>query len=222
MAEKIYEKIAQELESLISRQIMKPGEKIPAERKLAKDFNVSRNTIREAVKILTEKQVLSTKTGSGTFVTENSAQAISKALEKSTEKNNKRLKEIIELRQIIEPGTAALAAEKITDKQILKLEELIEKQEKSFESKNTFSKLDGLFHKTIAKASSNTILFSLYEKFTDIIHETRKEDLITSERIEKSIILHKKLVEALKNRDGKKAAQLMEKHMKEIKKTLQI
>lgn len=70
MAEKIYEKIASEIESLISSKILKPGDKIPAERKLAKDFNVSRNTIREAVKILAEKQAVFTKTGSGTFVSQ--------------------------------------------------------------------------------------------------------------------------------------------------------
>ncbi|MDY0362699.1 MAG: FadR/GntR family transcriptional regulator [Desulforegulaceae bacterium] len=222
MTEKIYEKIASEIESLISSKILKPGDKIPAERKLAKDFNVSRNTIREAVKILAEKQAVFTKTGSGTFVSQNAAQTISKALEDSFGKRKKRLNEIIELRQIIEPGTAALAAEKITQKQIEKLVEIIQEQEKNSGSKLTFGKLDELFHKTIAKASSNSVILSLYDKFTDIISETRVENLISSERIKNSIILHKKLLDAIKNKDSKKAFELMEEHMKEIKESLKI
>jgi GntR family transcriptional repressor for pyruvate dehydrogenase complex len=222
MAEKIYEKIASQIETSILKGTIKPGEKITAERKLAKDFNVSRNTVREAVKKLCEKGTLKSKAGSGTFVSENAGAIISKALNKSSGKKKKRLKEIIELRQIIEPGTAALAAEKIDQKQILKLEELIKKQKKNSDSKKIFGELDETFHKTIAKASSNSLIISLYEKFTEIISETRGENLITEERIKNSIFLHEKLILSIKNKDSKKAFALMAEHMKEIKESLKI
>lgn len=220
MTKKIYEKIASDIEEQISISKLIPGEKIPGERKLAVNYKVSRNTIREAIKTLIEKGVLFSKTGSGNFVAENAAQIISRAVEESAGKRKKRLNEIIELRKIIEPGTAFLAAEKINEKQIGELKKIIEEQEKAINSKKDYSKLDENFHKAIVKASSNSVLLSLYEKFTDIIAETRGEKLFSPERIEKSILLHKKIFEELKKRNAKKVWKLMAEHIEEIEDSL--
>jgi DNA-binding FadR family transcriptional regulator len=66
------------------------------------------------------------------------------------------------------------------------------------------------------------LIISLYEKFTEIISETRGENLITEERIKNSILLHEKLILSIKNKDSKKAFALMAEHMKEIKESLKI
>ncbi|MDY0131867.1 MAG: FadR/GntR family transcriptional regulator [Desulforegulaceae bacterium] len=217
---KRYEKIAADIEEQISSSKLMPGDKISSERRLASHYNVSRNTVREAIKTLVEKNVLLTRPGSGNFVSENAAQIISRILEKSVKNSKKRLKEIIELRKIIEPGIAFLAAEKINEKQIIELEKIIKDQKEAVNSKTTYSKLDENFHKIIAKASSNSVLLSLYEKLGNIIAETRGEELITPERIKNSIILHKNILEALKNKDSKKVWALMAEHLEEIEESI--
>jgi GntR family transcriptional repressor for pyruvate dehydrogenase complex len=219
MSHKIYDKISKEIEKKILDKKFKPGDRIPSERALASEFEVSRNTVREALKILVEKKVLIVKTGAGNYVSQDASKLISSALMSFTRQKKKRLSDVFELRKIIEPETAAIASQRIKPEYIEKLENSISEQKKALDTK-AFRKADRKFHKIIAKSASNSVLISLYEKIESIIEESRSDELLSPERLEKSLENHKKILEAIKNRDSKKSYKMMKKHMEDIEKTL--
>ena len=220
MTIKTYEKIALKIEDLISNGNYPPGKKIPAERKLALEYMVSRNTIREAIKVLVEKKIIVSRTGSGNFISENAGNIIARSLEESSLKRKNRLREVFELRKILEPAIASIAAEKISQDLIISLDEIIIQQEKSSASKSEYKELDVLFHKILVRSTANSVLYNVYEKIHDILSESREFDLLNPERIRKSIKNHKKILKALKEGNSLSAYKFMMLHMEEIEKTL--
>lgn len=220
MGKKVHEKIIQQIGGLIESGNLKGGDRLPPERKLAETFKVSRNTVREAIKILSEKGVLHSRTGAGTYVTESGRSVLETAVADILEQKRSRLKEIIELREIIETQIAFLAAERISDKGISALEEVVAKQEKRFASGKSHVELDVLFHRLVAREAGNSVLLSVYEKLHDILFETRKGELQSPERGRQAIIHHKEIVRSLKSRDGEGAARMMKEHILHVKQSI--
>jgi len=113
---RLYEQIVQQIEESILKGALKPGDQLPAERELAQNFGVSRTAVREAVKALREKGLVEAYSGRGTFITNGTSQAIRQSLDLMSRIGQQEgLADLAELRQILEPEIAALAAERIED-----------------------------------------------------------------------------------------------------------
>src|SRR6267378_5758298 len=113
---RLYEQIVQQIEESILKGALKPGDQLPAERELAQRFGVSRTAVREAVKALREKGLVEAYSGRGTFVTDGTSQAIRKSLDLMLRIGQQEgPKYLAELRQILEPEIAALAAKRIEE-----------------------------------------------------------------------------------------------------------
>src|SRR5580693_687523 len=113
---RLYEQIVQQVEESIRKGAMKPGDQLPSERELAQQFGVSRTAVREAVKTLSEKGLVESYSGRGTFVTSGRSQAIRHSLDwlvNSGDPQNAGY--VSELREILEPEFTALAATRIED-----------------------------------------------------------------------------------------------------------
>ncbi len=216
MGTKIYEKIVEQIGALIETGELKSGERLPPERKLAETFQVSRNTIREAIRILVEKGAVVSRTGAGNFVAESASQVMASAMEDAVGKQRHRLKEVFEFRKMIEPQIASLAAERISDETLTTLEEIVLQQEKSLASGQNPAELDELFHRLLVRSTGNSVLFSVYEKLHDILAESRTDELQSPDRTRTSIQTHRELITALKKRDGVHAATTMNQHMQQI------
>ena len=116
---RLYEQIVQQVEESILKGQLKPGDQLPAERDLAQSFGVSRTAVREAVKALREKGLVEAYTGRGTFVTNGTSQSMRQSLNLITKINQADGSlHLAELRRILEPEIAALAAPRI-DEQLL-------------------------------------------------------------------------------------------------------
>src|SRR5689334_24400918 len=113
---RLYEQIVQQIEETILKGDLKPGDQLPAERDLAQRFGVSRTAVREAVKALREKGLVEAYTGRGTFVTNGRSQVIRHSLDLMLKINQQEgLLHLAELRSILEPEIAALAASRIDE-----------------------------------------------------------------------------------------------------------
>src|SRR5467141_4975101 len=115
-ASRLYEQIVQQVEESIHKGALKPGDQLPAERELALQFGVSRTAVREAVKTLREKGLVEAYSGRGTFVTNGTSHAIRQSLDLMIRVSQQDgAIHLAELRQVLEPEIAALAASRIEE-----------------------------------------------------------------------------------------------------------
>ncbi len=213
---RLYQEIVSQIKSLIDSGGLQAGDQLPPERKLAEAFNVSRHSVREAIRSLERDNVLQSRPGSGTFVMLGSSQAIVDYLALAVLKEKDRLAEIFQFREMLEPQIAALAAENATPGDIAQLEYLYAQQEQA-ESRQVLIQLDNEFHLTLASSTGSAVLSSVVERINDILSQTRLEAHQSPSRKENSLHGHARVVSAIKERDAAGAAEAMKDHLRVIK-----
>lgn len=203
--------IADKIIDLIESKELLPGEKLPSEQELMKELNVGRGTIREAIKSLVSRNIVEIRRGVGTFVAKNTG-VVEDPLGFSFINNKKKLvKDSMDVRLLLEPSIARWAARNATDSEILEIIELSKKIEIAILNDENYSDLDVEFHTKIANSSRNLVVENLIpilnmniRSLIDVTHATLKEHTILS---------HKKIANAIKERDEEMAEQLMKEHI---------
>src|SRR5579862_2585433 len=131
---RLYEQIVQQIEASIVKGDLKPGDQLPAERDLAQRFGVSRTAVREAVKALREKGLVEAYSGRGTFVTNGTLHAIRQSLDLMVKIGQADgATQLVEVREILEPEIAALAAERAEEQHLAALREAVAIMDASLE-----------------------------------------------------------------------------------------
>lgn len=184
------------LMNYILEESIEIGQKLPNEFELAEKFNVGRSTIREAVKSLTSKGILEVKRGSGTYVISTSTiDTDPLGLSKTTDKYKLAL-DLSDVRIMLEPDIAALAAKNITDEEIERIKMLCDDIERLYLEGKNYTQADLEFHNAVAKASKNQVLETLLPiintammTFADISDfDSKKETVETHRAILNAII----------------------------------
>jgi GntR family transcriptional repressor for pyruvate dehydrogenase complex len=215
---KLHEQIVDQVQLLIQNGRLKHGDQLPPERELAGVFKVSRHTVREAIRILEQKNILKSRPGSGTYIILEDESSVVEYLAKAIFKEKNTLAEIFQFRELLEPQIAGLAAKNATPKDISILEEILEKQKKEFGNPNVSKELDEKFHLALAKATGNSVLLQVSELFGHILLQSRGEHSQSPYRNELSIQGHKKILDAIKSEDAAAANELMACHLHAIRK----
>ncbi|WP_016956577.1 FadR/GntR family transcriptional regulator [Catenovulum agarivorans] len=210
--ERLYIKVAGQLKELIEQGVFKPGERFPAERSLAEKLGVSRPTIREAMIALELAGLIEIRTGSGIYVA--SAQ-VKKDLQPSDDEIGPF--ENLEMRYIFESEVCALAAQRITNDQLDRLEAALHKMEIEKHSAIACEEADSEFHLIIAEACQNTAIYRtvkwLWEARNKAYRSTEFFQRIRKEGVHPSIEEHRKIYQALSNRDSERARLAMKNHI---------
>ncbi len=199
------EETAEKLKNMIlAEEIYKPGEKLPNESNLASLLNVSRTSIREAVKILIAGNILEIKRGVGTFVKENPGLASN--LFDMIYLNDKKqdLKDSLDLRLILEPAMIKATIDFATEEELESIFYYEKLCREACLSGEPYKELDTKFHKALATASHNKIfeqLTPLLHQSITIIHNSIKDKKIIDSFTENAVIYHKKITECIKERD---------------------
>ncbi len=192
------------------------GMKLPNEIELAASFNVSRNIMRESLKILENFGILESKAGIGTTISQTALSSIHNMRFFNNLKNNSSVEMILETRITIEPQLAYYAALRITDEEIAELRSIFETSEDSKEE-NNFSKRDDFnFHIYVAKCSRNTILENLIFTMLDQLRSSNYSEFdlhAETDVVKDSYDNHKKIAEAIINKDPLLARDLMFEHL---------
>ncbi|MCP3882581.1 MAG: FCD domain-containing protein [Sulfitobacter sp.] len=157
---RIADVIAHKLETMILEGILKPGEKLPPERKLAKKFEVSRPTLREAIKKLTAKHLLRTRQGGGNYVSESLAPSLTEPLLEIFHERPDTRFDVLEARHALEGMAAYYAALRHTevDKQIIQERYNTMLEMHGGTDPREEAKADTEFHMAIAEAADNVVL----------------------------------------------------------------
>jgi DNA-binding FadR family transcriptional regulator len=198
--------ISIEIEKAIKNGTFKIGEKIPSEPELVKAFEVSRNTIREAIQSLIQAGVLESRQGDGTYVITTSrfeANILNRL-------NNSKISEVHEVRFSLEREIVKLAVQRRTENDLKNIRKKLEIKNLTKDSIKENSEADLEFHLAIAKASHNSIFYDLYKSISEYIRTSIEERLELTHMEEELISqLHIDLFEAISLQNSKKAEEII-------------
>ena len=218
--ESTLEVIVQQIKDQIKKGILKPGEKLPSERKLADLLRVSRASIREAIQALAFSGYLEVIQGKGTYILEIATQ-YDEIVKFFSEFSNYSLDYLMEARIMLEGEFARLAALNASQEEIDIIERVFNEIVKS-KDLNSFVVKDLKFHLTIAKATHNPIMNGIMKIIGEMLYkETQKIIEISKDTRVNTIETTRNLVQAIKQRNAEQAKELMSEHIRNIRASLE-
>lgn len=198
----------------VAENNFKPGDKFYSENELSKLLEVSRSSIREAIRILEATGYVTVRHGKGIFIADFDSQKFEPFVN-WLKSNEQHILDHFEVRLIIEPKAAALAAEKADAEDIRKMEEALAQFDLFAERKDNTEiiKWDRKFHRWLAGSTKNSTLHVLMKSVTTSLPDGWISSLHTPGRIEKTTHEHRDILEAIKNRDKNSAEKAMARHL---------
>ena len=220
-----FEVIVSRIEKFLVEEGLEPGHKLPSERELAAMFNVSRTTVREALRTLEHKGAIETRQRGGSFLKNTEVIGISTELSEAIGGSEKHLiYEMLELRRVLEVEAASLAAQRARSEDLEKIRLALEKMDCPVEDVALGVQADLQFHMSVVEATHNSIFIQLIqtlaEHMEETIRATRKYRFLDPERYEDTLEEHKNIYLAIATGDRDKAKQWMEAHILGIRKEL--
>jgi DNA-binding FadR family transcriptional regulator len=197
-----------------------PGSSVPGELELSAKHEVSRMTVREAMKTLEAQRILSVERGRGTFVNPlNRWASLEAVLRAASEGQNEAVAsvQLIELRRMLETGACELAASRISDADVNALFGYVAAMRSAHEVNDVtaFVEADLAFHDLILRASENVFVAVLFEPLQRVLEKRRAETSAVRTIQEHAIGHHQHIVEALESRNPAKAREAMDSHMQQ-------
>ena len=215
---RVSEEIINQIRDLITSGQLKVGDRLPAEREFAKILQVGRSTVREAIRALESLGILQARPGEGTFLVANPGEQKPDAITANAFKSWENQRKLFEVRLVIEPDLAALAARRASSSQIVKMRETLQDQEASVKHGEINIKADTTFHFLLAEAAQNEILLRIMDSLMSLLHETREASLHTGNRSVSSLKQHKAILRAIEAHDPAAAERRMREHIKGMEK----
>ncbi|AGK52064.1 FadR/GntR family transcriptional regulator [Bacillus sp. 1NLA3E] len=203
------EKVTEYIKTKIIYKELKPNDKIPTETELCELLNVSRSSVREALKVLEAINIIQIRRGDGTYISEPEDISITQSLLFKMILTNMQLKELVDFREQMEVAVLKLAIANATKEDIKILsknqEAFLECIEKNPDDYETLHTLDLNFHKTLAASTKNKLMEEIYlfslEIFSPMILENYALGQIKGEDKIPTGDNHRILIEAIENRD---------------------
>lgn len=215
---RLYEQIVQQIEESILNGALKPGDQLPAERDLAQRFGVSRTAVREAVKALREKGLVEAFSGRGTFITDGTSQAVKQSLDLHARiAQQEGSTQLVEVREILEPEIAALAAARAEAQHIAMMRDAFAVMNESSRNVDAFIEADLDFHLALAEAAANPLILSLIDSIVGLLREQRTRTFYVDGGPERGQYHHKRILKALEDRDPEAARSAMRAHLKQVR-----
>lgn len=210
------ERLSVDIERLILEGELAPGDRLPPERELAELLGVSRVSIREALRELENRGLVDRKPGRGTIVLKpgERSRVGDEALD-AVANLRPELHDIMELRAIVEPPIARITASRATPRDLAQLRELVEAME-SESASDRYAELDRAFHQSIAQYAHNPLLELINEQIATQIAPSRAGRYQTQERRAISSAAHRRIYEAIAERDGDLAEHEARAHVLDI------
>lgn len=211
----ISEAIAQQIMDLIANGDLKPGQRLPSERELCKDFGAGRSSLREALRCLSIMGVLNARVGEGTSVALDGEKFLGKIVEWRliTEKHD--IENLLEVRIALEGTSAAKAARFAGEQEMARVDALIGRMKEAVDDAKRFAALDLEFHVTLAKASGNALLFDLVSMIRGQLVRGLSKVLHVPDALPLSLKEHIAIVEAIRRGDSEGAEKAMQAHLGE-------
>lgn len=211
------DKISRQIRSLITSGQLKPGDRLPPERKLAEKLGVGRTHVREALQKLEFYGILKTLPQSGTIVAGLGITALEGLISDVLKLENSDFASLVETRVILETHAAKLAAQRRTPEDLISIQKALKAYEKKVKEGKQAVEEDLMFHLKIAEASKNSVLKSLMLIITpDIVYNFIKLDVCKDGRFIQALEEHRLIVDYISRQEAEKAAEAMRVHLKDV------
>lgn len=215
---RLYEQIVQQIEESVLKGTLKPGDQLPAERELAQQLGVSRTAVREAVKTLREKGLVEAYSGRGTFITDGTTQAARQSFDLMVKIGQQEgSPQLAELRLILEPGIAALAAVRADEEDVTALRDAVKVMDQAQRDPEAYIEADLDFHLALAEAAGNTLILSLIDSIVGLLREQRIKIFNVEGGPQRGQAHHKRILEAMEKRDPELARAAMRAHLEQVR-----
>jgi GntR family transcriptional repressor for pyruvate dehydrogenase complex len=211
------EQVAARVYELIKREELKPGDRLPPERELAKDLGISRLSLRSGLSSLISMGVLRSRQGAGTFIADGPPVLDSEPLRLLAALHGFSFKHMFETRSVLEVGAAGLAAERATGEQLATMSEEIAEMFANIEHPQQFLVHDINFHRAVAAASNNPTLASLVEMVAAVMYERRRETIDRAHDFREALELHRAVYRAIRDRKPEEARAAMREHIEKAR-----
>jgi GntR family transcriptional regulator, transcriptional repressor for pyruvate dehydrogenase complex len=215
---RLYEQIVQQIEDSILKGTLKAGDQLPSERDLALKFGVSRTAVREAVKALHEKGLVEAYSGRGTFITNGTSQAVTQSINLMMRIDQIEGSEnLAQVRQILEPEIAAMAATKIQEPQLALMREAFATMNNALKDPDAYIEADLDFHLALAEAAENPLILSLLDSIVGLLREQRLKIFFHESGPERGQFHHARILAAIEKRDPDASRAAMREHLQQVR-----
>jgi len=215
---KVFEQIAEQIEKRILSGELQSGDRLPTERELSEQFHASRTAVREAMKTLAQRGLVDMRPGRGTIVIDGTSQAMRHSMGLMIKVGRAGSSEsLVEMREIIEPEIAALAAVRATDDQITAMREAVKLMDLHIHETNAYIIADNDFHRALATGTQNILILSLVDSIVDLLSEQRKLIFSTNGAPERGQIHHKRILDSVIRHDVEAAREAMRAHLQQVR-----
>ncbi|GAA0284605.1 FadR/GntR family transcriptional regulator [Rhodovulum strictum] len=224
--EKLSGAVVRQIELLILRGILRPGERLPSERDLAERLGVSRPSLREAIAELQDRGLLVSRPGAGLFVAEVLGAAFPEALVQLFARHDEALFDYIAFRRDIEAMAAERAARRGSDTDLAVIDAIFRRMEAAHEKRNPAdeARLDAEFHIAIIEASHNLVMLHVMRAMFDLLRAGvfYNRQIMFSQRTTRAMLLdqHRAINAALQARDAPGARAAVERHLSYVETAL--
>ena len=215
------EQIAEMIQEKILKQRLQQGTRLPTERELAEEFQVSRTVIREAIRELEVAGLVRIKKGpkGGIFIDNAYHKPLSASLRKLITSGWINVDHILEVRMLIEPYIASQATFKAKKSDIEEIRSLLQNSSMNLDDVALLKKNNIEFHLLIAKASGNPVFSILMRSVMDILEEIARDFLVLS--IERDFLqAHKEIFDLIVQRDPEKVRKAIEEDILDVNRRL--
>jgi len=211
----LYETVASQIEKMIIDKKLVIGEKLLPETTMAEEFGISRNILREALKILKERGLIELRSGDGIYVVEPEVTILKDMVKRFLSFENITKKNLFEFRLAIEIAACGLAAKNSSSDDIEIMENILKEMEAKYEDFKAWSNYELDFHLAVVKASGNPLFFTFLSPISnllfDLFYKGRQSQ--KKEAIEEGIKGHRKIINAIKSKKRKGAEVAMLDHL---------
>lgn len=214
---RLYEQIVDRIERQILDGELQMGDRLPSERELMHSFQVGRTAVREAIKVLRDRGLLDVHPGRGTFVRNGMSQAVRDSLglfmklDQAEDYGN-----LLQVRELLEPEIAALAASQARPENILAMQQAISAMDASLDNAETFVEADLRFHLALAEATQNPLVGLLMDPIIGLLREQRMRVFQVKNGPKHGQRHHKQILKAIRDSDPEAARAAMRVHLEQV------
>jgi GntR family transcriptional repressor for pyruvate dehydrogenase complex len=216
---RLSKQITVQLCRMITQGQLQPGDRLPPERELTEMLQVSRTSLREALRVLEMAGVLTIRQGGGTFVRELDDDGMLSPLLLMFDVRGDLVGDLFEVRVIFEPEMAARAALRATDDHLAELDRILRSQEQltgSHAPDDAWLRLDRQFHIAVARASHNEVAVRVMRFITEMLQDVQRNFVASDQRVARAVARHREIFEAIRETEAKHARQAMLQHLREV------
>jgi GntR family transcriptional repressor for pyruvate dehydrogenase complex len=216
----LYEQVASNIQDWIVSQTLRPGDQLPSERELCERFSVSRTVIREAIKTLVERGLVSIHPGRGTFVSRLSVKDLTESMHRFFHLSDETLEDLLDVRELLEVKIAELAAQRATLEDCRRLEAAVKAMESAKDDAERFMAGDRAFHSALAQATHGDVFIVLVNSIVGFLHDIRLLGFRVNAP-ERGRIDHRRIYQAVRDHKPVKAQEAMRQHLRHVREDIE-